>query len=251
MGRQRTLCGIRIKSFGTLFVSAPLCGDSDLCDPDINQSAVVGCFERTPLCDNNDAFIEALKKDANTIVIFIPGGLTPLLQPLDRMLNKQMKRLLRGMYTAHTATAVADAKTGKLQPPGRGTVSTWCKKAWAMITPDVVKMCFKICGLTLALDGSEDHAWCMHNFGEGYRELLQQQRVEWEAAHPDATLPPLQLPVVPEGEATGTNPITAAEKVEGKLLPPGEDGENDVELLEDDSDVEFLGGGGKERDIAS
>ena len=54
--------------------------------------------------------------------------------------------------------------------------------------------------------------------------------------------------VVPEGRAIGTNPITAAEKeVEGKLLPPGEEGENDVELLED---VEFLGGGGKEGDIA-
>ena len=40
--RQRTLqlCGIRIKSFGTLFVSAPLCGDSDLCDPDRNQGDV-------------------------------------------------------------------------------------------------------------------------------------------------------------------------------------------------------------------
>ena len=91
----------------------------------------------------------------------------------------------------------------------------------------------------------------MHNFGEGYRELLQQQRVEWEAVHPDATLPPLQLPVVPEGEGIGTNPITAAEmEVEGKLLPPGEEGQNDVELLEDDSDVEFLGGGGKEGHIA-
>ena len=53
--RQRTLCGIRIKSFGTLLVSAPLCGDSDLCDPDRNQSAVVvGCFERTPLCEDCD-----------------------------------------------------------------------------------------------------------------------------------------------------------------------------------------------------
>ena len=52
--RQRTLCGIRITSFGTLFVSAPLCVDSDLCDPDRNQSAVVGCFERTPLCENCD-----------------------------------------------------------------------------------------------------------------------------------------------------------------------------------------------------
>ena len=59
------------------------------------------------------------------------------------------------------------------------------------------------------------------------------------------------LPPTLEGEAIGTNPITAAEKeVEGKLLPHGEEGENDVELLEDDSDVEFLGGGGKEGDIA-
>ena len=54
MRRQRTLCGIRIKAFGTLFVSAPLCGDSDLCGPDRNQSAVVGCFERTPLCEDCD-----------------------------------------------------------------------------------------------------------------------------------------------------------------------------------------------------
>ena len=193
----------------------------------------------------DEGFIADLLKRTNTTVMLIPGGWIPLLQPLDRMLNKQMKRLLRGMHTAHTATVVVDAKTGKLQPPGRGTVSKWCKKAWEMITPDVVEMCFKICGLTLALDGLEDHAWCIHDFGEGYRELLQQQRVEWEAAHSDVTLASLQLPVVPEGEAIATNPITAAEKVvEGKLLPPGEEGENDVKLLEDDSDVEVLGGGG-------
>ncbi|CAM9986755.1 unnamed protein product, partial [Pylaiella littoralis] len=109
-------------------------------------------------CHRDEAFTADLQKKANTIVILIPGGLTPLLQPLDRMLNKQMKRLLRGMYTAHTAKAVTDPKTGKLKPPGRGQVSTWCKEAWAQITPDLVKTCFKICGLTLALDGSEDHA---------------------------------------------------------------------------------------------
>ena len=52
--------------------------------------------------------------------------------------------------------------------------------------------------------------------------------------------------MVPEDEAIGTNPITAEEKeVEGKLLPPGEEGENDVEPLDDDSDVELLGGGGR------
>ncbi|CAN0463829.1 unnamed protein product [Ascophyllum nodosum] len=133
------------------------------------------------------------------------------------MLNKQMKRLMRGKYTTYTATAVEDPKTGKLKPPGRGKVSTWCKGSWAAITPEVVQTCFKVCGLTLALDGSEDDAWCVHNFGEGYRELLQQQRVTWEAAHPGVTLPPLQLPKVPKGDAIGNNPITTAEKeLEGK-----------------------------------
>ncbi|CAM9878076.1 unnamed protein product, partial [Pylaiella littoralis] len=105
---------------------------------------------------HKDEFIAFLKRDTNTIVIFIPGGLTPLLQPLDRMLNKQMKRLLRGMYTKHSASAARDPKTGNLTPPGRGAVSTWCKDALATITPEMVKTCFKICGLSLALDGSED-----------------------------------------------------------------------------------------------
>ncbi|CAN0368452.1 unnamed protein product [Ectocarpus sp. 12 AP-2014] len=108
----------------------------------------------------------------------------------------------------------------------------------------------QICGLTLALDGSEDHAWCMHNFGEGYRELPQGQRVEPEKAHPGVSLPPLQLPEVPDGEPIDTNPITAAEKeVQGRRLPPAdrEESDSDVELLKYDIDLEFLGvsGGGE------
>ncbi|CAM9405149.1 unnamed protein product, partial [Hapterophycus canaliculatus] len=108
-------------------------------------------------CHKEDAFVADLLKKANTTVIMIPGGLTPMLQPLDRMLNKQMKRLLRGEYNALTATAVADKTTGKLKPPGRRMVSTWSKEAWAAITPGFAMTCFKICGLTLSLDGSEDH----------------------------------------------------------------------------------------------
>ena len=98
----------------------------------------------------------------------------------------------------------------------------------------MVKTCFKICGLTLSLDGSEDHAWCMHNFGEGYRELLEEQRVEWLAEHPGVPLPPLQLPEIPA--ASSTNHIeAAAKKLEAKLLP-----------RVDDSDVEIVDGAGRE-----
>lgn len=204
-------------------------------------------------CHRDKTFIADLKKRANTTVIFIPGRLTPLLQPLDRMLNKQMKRLMRGKYSAYTASAPTDPKTGKLKPPGRGAVSTWCKEAWTDISKKTGKTCFKICGLTLALDGSEDHACCIHNFGEDYRNLLQQQHAKWGDEHPDVRLPPLELPAVPA--ASGDNPIMAAEKdLEGRLLPPGadEDSDSDVELVEIDSDVELVDGpwyGGAEEEI--
>ncbi|CAB1115321.1 unnamed protein product [Ectocarpus sp. CCAP 1310/34] len=203
-------------------------------------------------CHKYEGFIAALKRDANTMVIFIPGGLTPLLQPLDRMLNKQMKRLLRGKYTAYSTSAVADARSGKLKPPERGVVSTWCKEAWESITPETVKSCFKICGLTLALDGSEDHAWCDHDFGEDSHDLLEEQHAVWLAEHPDVTLPPLKLPKVPGG--FDSNPITAAQKeVEGKLLPyVADESDSEVEVLEGDSDVEVVegqGGGGAEGNV--
>ncbi|CAB1097747.1 unnamed protein product [Ectocarpus sp. CCAP 1310/34] len=129
-----------------------------------------------------------------------------------------IKGLLRGKHTAYSASAVADARSGKVKPPEREVVSTWCKESWESITPETVKTCFKICGLTLALDGSEDHAWCEHNFGEDYPDLLEEQHAVWLAEHPDVTPPPLKLPKVPGG--FDSNPITAAQKeVEGKLLP--------------------------------
>lgn len=88
------------------------------------------------------------------------------------MVNKQMERLMGAKYTAYTAytaTAKADPTTGKLKPPARGAVSTWCKESSAPITPDMVKTDFKVCGFTLALDGNKDHAWSRtHNFSEGY-----------------------------------------------------------------------------------
>lgn len=97
-------------------------------------------------CHRENAFIDDLGKRCNTSVILIPGGLTPPLQPLDRMLNKQMKRLLLAKYTAYTATAVEDPTTGKLNPPGRGMVSTWGKEAWPPITPDTSRLSSRSAG---------------------------------------------------------------------------------------------------------
>lgn len=50
---------------------------------------------------------------------------------------------------------------------------------------------------------------------------------------------------MPESSAAGTNPIVTTEKeLEGKLLPPSDQGrsDSDVELVQVDSDVELLTG---------
>ena len=60
----------------------------------------------------------------------------------------------------------------------------------------MVTKSLKVCGLTLNLDGSENHEWCEHNFGKDYRQLLTEQREAWKKVN-DQKLPPLQLPLVP------------------------------------------------------
>ena len=94
------------------------------------------------------------------------------------------------------------------------------------ITTDVIKTYFRVRGVTLALDGSEDYARCTHNFVEDDTQLLQQQRDVWEAAQSDVTLPPLQITVVSDGDGLGTNPITASEKEPGAKLLPSSSGGN-------------------------
>ena len=76
------------------------------------------------------------------------------------------------------------------------------KEVWESISVKTIRTCFTVCGLTLKLDGSEDHEWCTHTFGEKYREVLVKQREVWEQAH-GMELEQLQLPVIPE-EGAGT-----------------------------------------------
>ncbi|CAB1102423.1 unnamed protein product [Ectocarpus sp. CCAP 1310/34] len=96
--------------------------------------------------------------------------------------------------------------------------------------------------IVIFIPGGEDHVWCEQNFGEDYRDLLEEQHAVWLAEHPDVTLPPLKLPKVPGG--FDSNPITAAQKeVEGKLLPyVADESDSEVDVLEGDSDVEVVEG---------
>ncbi|CAN0151672.1 unnamed protein product, partial [Pylaiella littoralis] len=149
-------------------------------------------------CHREERFQKKLMDLAKTLVVMLGGGLTPVCQPLDRNINKEFKRGVRARYTSWIRDNYGRSGQ-KVTAPSRGLVATWVKEVWDNISERTIRSCFKVCGLTLNLDGSEDHAWCIYTFGDNYREVLREQREEWEQAH-GIGLEPLQLPVIPTGD---------------------------------------------------
>lgn len=47
----------------------------------------------------NHLFKKSISADYNTILAMVPGGLTPLIQPLDVYINRSFKNKLREKYT--------------------------------------------------------------------------------------------------------------------------------------------------------
>ena len=159
-------------------------------------------------CHREESFQKKLKDLAETLVVMLGGGLTPVCQPLDRNINKEFKRGFRAKYTVWIRDNFGHSGQ-KVSAPSRGLVATWVKEVWEGISERTIRSCFKVCGLTLNLDGSEDHAWCTSTFGDNYREILREQREEWEKAH-GTELEPLQLPVIPTGDGVKDTVAEAA-----------------------------------------
>ena len=96
---------------------------------------------------------------ANTDVVHIPGGLTPLAQPLDVVVNKPFKDslcyhyhqwLLEQVESAHNPEAAMEA-------PTRQQLSGWIVAAWNEFPEEILRTSFTSCGISNKLDGSEDH----------------------------------------------------------------------------------------------
>jgi len=96
-------------------------------------------------------------KQQNIDVAVIPGGLTPVVQPLDKRLNKPFKDNVRRKYLAWmTSRPFEFTPAGKKKVPSRNLVLRWIKEAWAEIPQEMVIKSFKTCGISNALDGTED-----------------------------------------------------------------------------------------------
>ena len=92
-------------------------------------------------------------------VAVIPGGLTPVLQSLDKCLNKPFKDHMKTKYLSWMVTGPFEfTLAGKKKAPSRNQVLCWIKQSWNEIPEEMMSRSSKTCGISNALDGTKDDA---------------------------------------------------------------------------------------------
>jgi len=108
---------------------------------------------KTHVTDSTKRLATKLK----TRLAVIPGGLTSQLQPLNVSVNKPFKGFMHEEWAKWT-----EAPTHHVKPAGRvkrpiSNVSEWVKNSWQRVKSETIVKTFKKCGISNALDGSEDY----------------------------------------------------------------------------------------------
>ena len=92
-----------------------------------------------------------------TKVAVIPGGLTSQMQPLDVSLNKPFKAFIREEWNKWMLSEDFEVTpTGRRKRPSITQVCEWVKRSWDAVNEEIVVKAFKKCGISNALDGTED-----------------------------------------------------------------------------------------------
>ena len=133
----------------------------------------------------------------NTDLAVIPGGMTPVVQPLDVSLNRPFKCHYRAQWSAWMASGSAQTTAaGNLKRPDLATVVGWVKEAWEKIETPTICYSFKKCGISNSLDGTEDDILWQENNGndesdsepeedEAYDDIMTEQQVRQLLEHDD------------------------------------------------------------------
>src|SRR6185295_19301809 len=118
-------------------------------------------FPKMLIYDSFSAHITSDVKDSfknnNTDLVNIPGGLTSICQPLDVSINKPFKNNLRFQWHNWMASGGNGITKGSnLKRASLYDACQWVLKTWQEISPDIIVHAFKKCGISNALDGTDD-----------------------------------------------------------------------------------------------
>jgi len=107
------------------------------------------------------SIISLLNEHKDMSYFFIPSGCTFLLQPLDVSVNKPLKDRLRqrfkDWFSEFGHKKENQTPSGYFRPPKYQTLGQWLVEEWDKLPMKIVEKAFKVCGLTLKIDHSEDH----------------------------------------------------------------------------------------------
>ncbi|XP_070786398.1 major centromere autoantigen B-like [Enoplosus armatus] len=128
--------------------------------------SVAGQFNLTPRllvwdsyrCHIGAATKAELKCGYNITTAEIPGGCTKYVQAPDVMWNQPFRQSLHDAYDQWAAGDADKEYTagGNLKAPGRRLLVDWVVAAWDKLDQDMIRESFKVCGLSVKSDGSED-----------------------------------------------------------------------------------------------
>ena len=103
--------------------------------------------------------------------VIIKGGLTPVAQPLDKLVNKVFKGYLRELYDIYAITAPINPTTGAPYPPSRQLIASWIVEAWERVPEELCAKVWIACGYKTRkeLEGDNETAlvpWGKDKVGE-------------------------------------------------------------------------------------
>ncbi|CAI7863427.1 unnamed protein product, partial [Closterium sp. NIES-53] len=121
--------------------------------------------------------------ELNLVPAVIPAGCTSEIQPLDIAVNRSFKAAVRQLYQEWFEREGVDTltKKGNIKKPPVELTLKWISAAWKSVPKELIQRAFLTCGISNALDGSQDNLCLQHR-----RDELKGEEVDMDdeiAAH--------------------------------------------------------------------